>query len=89
MRAAFVDLGGRNKVTPIHQWTVDIKEYEITVVKISNDLGIRSYGWIDKDKILIAECDSCDANWLPQVKEKLLKVAYEVCEELNNNEYSP
>jgi hypothetical protein len=77
--------GGR---AGLHLWIVDVKGgldsqyFEISVLRSNNEHGIRSYGWFGPDKILISEGDSNSIT--ASVWKKLIRVAYEIANELNN-----
>lgn len=61
--------------------------WELSVIRESNKHGRESYGWFDKNKLLISE-----TNWgtnhpkYKQIWKKLLKVAEEIAAELNGEQ---
>lgn len=71
-------------------WVVDIKgaasdeSFEISVLRDSNSHGKRSYGWFGKDKLLISH-NGGPCHWpvIPQVWDRLVRVAHEVASDLN------
>jgi hypothetical protein len=75
------------------KWEVNIKgtyethHFEISVVTENNLHGKQSYGWFDKDKLLISHNGGpYDCPVTKQVWYKLIKVAHEIVEELNRCE---
>lgn len=63
------------------------KSFEISVVRKENKHGQNSYGWFDKDKLLISHNGGpCDWPVIPLVWDKLVQVAEEVAKELNRIE---
>lgn len=73
-------------------WLVNVKGkagevFEISVVRRTNNHGRLSYGWFDEDKLLISSSGGpCNYTVTPKVWAKLLKVAKEVADELNQKE---
>ena len=61
----------------------DRPSFEIVVIREDYELGFKSFGWMNEDKICIA--DSGPARWplTKMVWDKLLRIADEVCYELN------
>ena len=74
------------------KWVANIKGrpmegFEISVLRDDNDHGKRSYGWIDDTKILISSSGGPCSYRIPKlVFDKLVKVAHEVAQELNDAE---
>ena len=74
-------------------WEVHIKgsankpSFEISVIRKNNDHGHRSYGWFDKDKLLITH-NGGPCNWplIDKVWNKIIILANEVADELNEEE---
>lgn len=63
------------------------QSFEISVVRLSNAHGIKSYGWFDENKLLISHNGGpCDWPVTASVWLKLLIVAEDVCRELNAKE---
>lgn len=74
------------------EWIVDIKGapneyYQISVCRSSNFHGRKSYGWMDENKIHIS-CSGgpCNYTLSEKVWEKMLKLAQELADELNEKE---
>lgn len=60
--------------------------FEISVAK-SSAHGVKSWGWFGEDKILISHSGTSGDIKIPQrVWDKLIKIANEVRDEMNNNE---
>lgn len=74
------------------EWIVNIKggwkegDFEISVLRSTNCHGRDSYGWFDKDKMLISACGASHIPITESIWDKLIKVAKEVCFELNDCE---
>ena len=75
------------------KWVVDIKgkaesrSFEITVLRDDNEHGKRSYGWIDENKLLISHNGGpCQWGLTPIVWDKMVKLAQETADELNELE---
>ena len=75
------------------KWVVNKKggpsvdSFEISVIRDDNRHGKESYGWFDKNKLLISSSGGpCRTKITRQVWDKLLAVAHEVADELNNEE---
>lgn len=74
-------------------WIVSIKggagtrSFEIAVVRQSNTHGQGSYGWFDRDKLLITH-DGGPCNWplTQRVWDKMLRAAQETADEMNDEE---
>jgi len=78
----------------MRDWFVQVKgercseEFEITVCRKSNAHGQRSWGWIDENKLLISHNGGpCQDALIPAVWDRMIKLAEEVCAELNNAEH--
>lgn len=75
------------------RWIVEVKggagerNFEIAVVRNDNDLGRRSYGWFNENKLLISH-NGGPCHWpvTANVWDKLMRVAHEVADELNAEE---
>ena len=64
-----------------------VDSFEISVIRENNRHGKESYGWFDKDKLLISSSGGpCRTKITRQVWDKLVKVAHEIADELNNAE---
>ena len=73
------------------KWIVNAKggpgrTFEICVIRSGNTFGQTSYGWFDDNKMLISETSSGSWSVPDVVWHKLLKVAQEVADELNQKE---
>ena len=82
------DLGGDRSLTG--RWIVDVKGgpweegFEISVLREDNEHGIRSYGWFDRNKLLISHNGGpCRWPLTKDVWDKMLKLAQEVANDLN------
>ncbi len=71
-------------------WIVDTKggpdddSYEISVMRVNNDHGKKSYGWHGEDKIHISDSGGPNRNSVPQgIWDRLVAVANDVANELN------
>lgn len=63
--------------------------FEISVLREDNTHGQRSYGWFDKDKLLISHNGGpCDWPVIPLVWDMLVKVAEDVAKRMNEEERS-
>jgi len=61
--------------------------FEISIVRESNKLGQESWGWFDDNKLLICHNGGpCHDALTEKVWDKMIILANEVCEELNNEE---
>jgi len=76
-------------------WKVNIKDnrgsgsWEISVVRANNEHGQKSYGWFDKDKHLIGDSGGpCQSPILDFVWDRLIQVAHQLCDFLNDKETS-
>lgn len=74
-------------------WEVQIKgekctgDFEITVIRQSNDHGHRSWGWMDDNKLLISHSGGpCTWPLTEKVWDKMIILANEVAKELNQKE---
>jgi hypothetical protein len=77
-------------------WLIDIKgknrgigrasDYEVSVVHDSNTHGIRSWGWMGKEKLLIADSGACRDGVHDFVWKKYLEMADELCYMMNEIE---
>lgn len=79
--------------TPNDPWIVEAKgcvgsrSFEISVIRTSNVHGRKSYGWFDKDKLLITHNGGpCDCPLSQRVWDKMLRVAQEVADEMNDED---
>jgi hypothetical protein len=75
----------------MHNWIVHVKggpnkvPFEIAVIQRDNEHGLKSYGWYGPTKLLISHNGGpCPWPVTQQVWDKLVKIAYEVAEELSN-----
>ncbi len=75
------------------KWVVDIKgeagapSFEITVLRDDYAHGKLSYGWMNKDKLLISSSGGpCRDHLTPLVWDKIVAVAHEVADALNRSE---
>lgn len=75
------------------KWIVNVKgqanssSFEISVVREDNSHGIKSYGWFDKNKLLISHNGGpCSWPLIPIVWDKMIELAKEVANELNSIE---
>lgn len=71
-------------------WEVQIfgepcsESWEITVIRKNNLHGHASWGWIDENKLLISHNGGwCRWPLIQPVWDRMVKVAHEVCQELN------
>ena len=74
-------------------WMVQIKgercsnSWEISVVRVDNHHGQRSWGWFDDNKLLISHNGGpCSWPIVGYVFDQNVKIAEEVCRRLNNGE---
>lgn len=75
------------------EWSVEVKgeagsrDWEISVVRKGNSHGRSSWGWFDKNKILISH-NGGPCHWpIPKyVFYENVRIAEEVCRKLNNGE---
>lgn len=75
------------------KWIVSVKgngstgSFELSVVREGHH-GVESFGWFDGDKLLVTH-NGGPCRWpvVPEIWDRLLKVAVEVAEELNRREY--
>ena len=81
------------EVKPMSKWIVGVKGspntacFEIAVLRSENAHGSISYGWFDKNKLLITHNGGpCHWSVTKKVWDKLLIVAQEVADELNAEE---
>lgn len=64
-----------------------VDSFEISVLRDDNKHGKASYGWFDKDKLLISQSGGpCRNKVNRRVWDKLVAIAHEVADELNNEE---
>jgi hypothetical protein len=75
------------------KWKVDVKGkrcgkwWEISVVRIGNDHGFRSYGWFGAEKLLVSHNGGpCEWPIVGFVWDAQIKIAEELCLRLNNGE---
>lgn len=72
-------------------WEVNVKGggpgelFEISVLRSDNDIGKRSYGWFDRNKLLISSSGGPCRNHIAResIWQRLLKVAEETAAEMN------
>lgn len=71
-------------------WEVNVKgnkgsnDFEISVLRKNNEHGHASYGWFDKNKLLITHNGGpCEWPLTAIVWDKMIKLAHEVADELN------
>lgn len=79
-----------------NKWVVDVKGepnssgFEISVIRDNNVHGKRSYGWFDADKLIISSCGGdCEDQLTQKVWDKVLRIAQETADELNNEASQP
>lgn len=76
----------------MNKWIVNVKgkpnaSFEISVLREDNHHGISSYGWFGEDKLYVSSCGGpCDNTVSPYVWDKLIQVAEEYAEQLNQLE---
>lgn len=75
------------------KWIVDVKGaaceegFEISVLRDDNTHGKRSYGWFDRNKLLISHNGGpCRWPLTQKVWDKMVALAHEVADELNAEE---
>ena len=75
------------------KWIVDVKgaagkrSFEISVLRDDNQLGKQSYGWFDKNKLLITHNGGpCEWPLTQKVWDKQIALAKEVANELNTED---
>lgn len=67
--------------------TFNERSFEISVVRKNNTHGQRSYGWFDENKLLISHNGGpCHDPVTEKVWNKLILLAHEVADEMNNEE---
>lgn len=76
-----------------NKWIVSTKggpektHFEISVLRENNAFGQRSYGWFDKDKLLISHNGGpCGDFVIPAVWNGLVKLAKEIADQLNDSD---
>lgn len=80
--------------TEMDLWEVNVKgkkcakDFEISVIRKSNDFGHRSYGWFDTTKLLICHNGGpCHHKLTEKVWDKMIALAHEVAAEMNHEEF--
>lgn len=75
-------------------WKVQIKgekwsmPFEISIVRKSNKLGQRSYGWFDENKLLVSSSGGpCHDILTEKIWDKMVLLAQDVCAQMNKEEH--
>jgi hypothetical protein len=82
------------------KWIVQVKgnphtetmpaSWEITVVRSDNIHGIKSWGWIDEHKLLVSHNGGpCHWPMAPGLGKKMIRIANDLCKNLNKKEFGP